>query len=46
MIAAQVNCDGNEPMDRLIIQAAALDRDVEAEALDVLGGEIRFDSRS
>jgi hypothetical protein len=44
MIAAQLRCDPSEAMDRLVIRSAALEQDVETTALDVLDGEIRFDS--
>ena len=43
MVAAQAQCDMSEALNRLRIRAMAMGRSLEATALDVLDGLIRFD---
>jgi hypothetical protein len=43
MISAQAECGMSEALNRLRIQAMAMDQSLEATALDVLNGLIRFD---
>ena len=43
MVAAQAECDMSEALNRLRIRAMAMGQSLEATALDVLDGLIRFD---
>ena len=43
MVSAQADCEMSEALNRLRIRAMAMGQSLEATALDVLDGLIRFD---